>query len=216
MAKTTFQTHPIALKSLLKQCEDGKVQLPDFQRSWVWEEDRIKSLIASVSRGFPMGALMALTSHSDGTTVFARRPIEGAPDAARAASPELLLLDGQQRMTSLYQSCMRRQVVRTIGGVAPSKYLDTLEQGRTKGPQVVEPPINCATLGRNLRSHCIPVDALRADKFEDFMAARKKALLDLISAATGHVVASAGGAVEEGEEVTPALAIDSGLGTSAE
>ena len=113
MAKTTFDTNPVLLHTLLKTCEDGKLQLPDFQRSWVWEEERIMSLIASVSRGFPMGALMSLKSKVDTGVVFAYRPIEGAPVAAQS-KPEQLLLDGQQRMTSLYQSCMRRQVVATI------------------------------------------------------------------------------------------------------
>lgn len=113
MAKTTFDTNPVLLQALLKTCEDGKLQLPDFQRSWVWEEERIMSLIASVSRGFPMGALMSLKSKIDTGVVFAYRPIEGAPVAAQS-KPEQLLLDGQQRMTSLYQSCMRRQVVATI------------------------------------------------------------------------------------------------------
>lgn len=113
MAKTTFDTNPVLLHTLLKTCEDGKLQLPDFQRSWVWEEERIMSLIASVSRGFPMGALMSLKSKIDTGVVFAYRPIEGAPVAAQT-KPEQLLLDGQQRMTSLYQSCMRRQVVSTI------------------------------------------------------------------------------------------------------
>lgn len=113
MAKTTFDTNPVLLQSLLKSCEDGKLQLPDFQRSWVWEEERIMSLIASVSRGFPMGALMSLKSKIDMGIVFAYRPIEGAPVAPQT-KPEQLLLDGQQRMTSLYQSCMRRQVVSTI------------------------------------------------------------------------------------------------------
>ncbi len=114
MAKTTFDTNPVLLQSLLKTCEDGKLQLPDFQRSWVWEEERIMSLIASVSRGFPMGALMSLKSKIGEGVIFARRPIEGAPAAAAQTQPEQLLLDGQQRMTSLYQSCMRRQVVATI------------------------------------------------------------------------------------------------------
>jgi hypothetical protein len=113
MAKTTFDTNPVLLQALLKTCEDGKLQLPDFQRSWVWEEERIMSLIASVSRGFPMGALMSLKSKIDTGVVFAYRPIEGAP-VAPLTKPEQLLLDGQQRMTSLYQSCMRRQVVSTI------------------------------------------------------------------------------------------------------
>lgn len=113
MAKTTFDTNPVLLQTLLKTCEDGKLQLPDFQRSWVWEEERIMSLIASVSRGFPMGALMSLKSKIDTGVVFAYRPIEGAP-VAPETKPEQLLLDGQQRMTSLYQSCMRREVVTTI------------------------------------------------------------------------------------------------------
>ena len=113
MAKTTFDTNPVLLQTLLKSCEDGKLQLPDFQRSWVWEEERIMSLIASVSRGFPMGALMSLKSKVDTGIVFAYRPIEGAPVAPQT-KPEQLLLDGQQRMTSLYQSCMRGQVVSTI------------------------------------------------------------------------------------------------------
>lgn len=114
MAKTTFDTNPVLLQTLLKTCEDGKLQLPDFQRSWVWEEERIMSLIASVSRGFPMGALMSLKSKMGEGVIFAKRPIEGAPTEAAKTQPEQLLLDGQQRMTSLYQSCMRRQVVATI------------------------------------------------------------------------------------------------------
>ena len=79
MAKTTFDTNPISLSALLKACEEGKLQLPDFQRSWVWEEERIMSLIASVSRGFPMGALMSLKSKIGEGEIFARRPIEGTP-----------------------------------------------------------------------------------------------------------------------------------------
>lgn len=114
MAKTTFETNPVSLQSLLTACESGNIQLPDFQRSWVWEEERIMSLIASVSRGFPMGALMTLKSKIDTGIMFACRSIEGAPVSASRMRPEQLLLDGQQRMTSLYQSCLRKQVVSTI------------------------------------------------------------------------------------------------------
>jgi hypothetical protein len=113
MSQTTFKTNPVALESLLRQCGDGKIQLPDFQRSWVWAEDRILSLIASISCAFPIGALMTLESKS-GSTMFARRPVQGAPIAAKEMTPEELLLDGQQRMTSLYQACLRRDVVETI------------------------------------------------------------------------------------------------------
>jgi len=109
---STFRTNPYELHELLKDCHKGKLQLPDFQRSWVWDEERIKSLIASVSRAFPIGALMTL--ETGGAVDFKPRPVEGAPEAAKTEEPQSLLLDGQQRMTSLYQVALRGQVVETI------------------------------------------------------------------------------------------------------
>lgn len=112
MAGSTFQTNPIDLDEILDACHRGKIQLPDFQRSWVWDEDRIKSLIASVSRAFPVGALMSLDT--GGPVNFKPRLVEGAPAEARQAVPQSLLLDGQQRMTSLYQVTLRGKVVETV------------------------------------------------------------------------------------------------------
>lgn len=112
MAGASFQTNPIDLHRLLDECHRGIIQLPDFQRSWVWDEDRIKSLIASISRAFPVGALMSLDT--GGPVNFRPRPVEGAPAEARQAAPQALLLDGQQRMTSLYQVTLRGKVVETV------------------------------------------------------------------------------------------------------
>lgn len=112
MAGSTFQTNPEDLYKLLDDCHRGVLQLPDFQRSWVWDEDRIKSLIASISRAFPIGALMTLVS--GGEVNFKPRPIEGAPENAGQNPPYSLLLDGQQRMTSLYQATLRGKVIETV------------------------------------------------------------------------------------------------------
>jgi len=109
MAGSTFQTNPHDLFKLLDDCHQGTLQLPDFQRSWVWDEDRIKSLIASISRAFPVGALMTLDT--GGRVDFKPRPIEGA---IAKNTPQSLLLDGQQRMTSLYQVTLRNEVVETV------------------------------------------------------------------------------------------------------
>jgi hypothetical protein len=114
MASSSFQTHPVFLKDLLQRCDSGKLQLPDFQRSWVWDEDRIKSLVASISRGFPVGAVMTL--QVGGGVEFKPRMIEGAKDARESA--DALLLDGQQRLTSMYQVAFRQEVVHTV---TPSK-----------------------------------------------------------------------------------------------
>ena len=71
----TFKTNPHSLEELLRDFESAEIQLPDFQQSWMWDEDRIKSLIASVSRAFPIGALMTL--ETGGEVDFKPRPIEG-------------------------------------------------------------------------------------------------------------------------------------------
>jgi len=44
-----FETNPVFLSSLLGDLKTGKIQLPDFQRGWVWEDERIRSVLASVS-----------------------------------------------------------------------------------------------------------------------------------------------------------------------
>lgn len=106
---TSFQTNPVFLKELLKDCHEGKLQLPDFQRGWVWDQDRIVDLLASISEGFPVGALMTLDA--TGEVAFAVRPVEGAPPPAK--NLEAYLLDGQQRMTSLYQATYSRVPVST-------------------------------------------------------------------------------------------------------
>lgn len=99
--RAMFKTNPVLLKSLLDDVESGRIQLPDFQRGWVWDEDRIKDLLVSVSNMFPIGAIMSLTA--GGNMRFKTRPIEGA-NIGQDTKPDTFLLDGQQRLTSLYQA----------------------------------------------------------------------------------------------------------------
>ena len=85
----------------LESAANGKIQLPDFQRGWVWDDDRIKGLLSSVSRRFPIGVI--LTVETGGEIRLQSRLIEGVTDAPPDVA-EVFLLDGQQRLTSLYQS----------------------------------------------------------------------------------------------------------------
>lgn len=101
---------------------------------------------------------------------------------------------------------------RIIGGVAPSEYLQKLEQGRiAANGQILEPPIAQAVLNGHLRSHCIPVNELRSDDFHGFIQARQRALLSLVSRITGQVPQVEMQPVEEGEELPSGIAHDSGL-----
>ena len=76
-----FTTNPIHLSVLLNDTHTGKIQLPDFQRGWVWDDDRIKDLLLSICRSFPVGAVMTLSA--DGEISFRRRMIEGAPTSRK-------------------------------------------------------------------------------------------------------------------------------------
>lgn len=95
-----FDSTKIQLPRLLEQAEKGKLQLPDFQRSYVWDEDAVVSLIASVLKGFPVGAL--LTLETGGDISFKARSLEGI-ELSGKVNPDKFLLDGQQRVTSLYK-----------------------------------------------------------------------------------------------------------------
>jgi uncharacterized protein with ParB-like and HNH nuclease domain len=89
------------LYDILKDVDNGKIQLPEFQRGWVWDDDRIKGLLASVAKSYPIGAIMLLETGNE-SIKFKTKPVEGVKNF-NGNKPEMLILDGQQRITSLYQ-----------------------------------------------------------------------------------------------------------------
>lgn len=76
---TTFDSTKASLTDLLREISQGKLQLPDFQRGWVWDDDHIRDLLVSIGRSFPIGAIMLL--ESGGEIRFQTRPVEGLEDA---------------------------------------------------------------------------------------------------------------------------------------
>jgi hypothetical protein len=108
---STFKTHEPSLPELLEEIHKGNIQLPDFQRGWVWDDDRIRALIASVSLSYPIGAVMVMETGGDGVR-FKPRPVEGAPQPG-PKGPQRLILDGQQRLTSLYLALRSGKPVKT-------------------------------------------------------------------------------------------------------
>ncbi|BAY66810.1 hypothetical protein NIES22_69540 (plasmid) [Calothrix brevissima NIES-22] len=109
---STFDSTKTSLATLLNDIVVGKIQLPDFQRGWVWDDEHIRSLLVSIARAFPVGAIMLLEAGGDAK--FKARPIEGVElTKAILSKLEKLILDGQQRLTSLTQVLMFTQPVQT-------------------------------------------------------------------------------------------------------
>ena len=114
----TFEIGDPPLDDILKDIGRGKIQLPVFQRSWVWNDYHIRSLIASVSQSFPIGAVLTLQASgteeaSDTEVSFKTRLFNGVDAGYNQNEPEILILDGQQRLTALYQSLMSGKAVST-------------------------------------------------------------------------------------------------------
>ena len=105
-----MKTNDRKITDLMSTIQFGKTQLPDFQRGWVWDDSRIKSLIASITCGYPVGAAMFL-EYGNGNIRFRYRMIEGAPPISSV--PSELILDGQQRLTSIYTALFCEDAVNT-------------------------------------------------------------------------------------------------------
>lgn len=105
-----MQTNDKPITELMSAINEGKTQLPDFQRGWVWEDNRIQALIASITNNFPVGAAMFL-EYGNESVRFKYRVIEGAP--SNGNSPSELILDGQQRLTSIYSALFNSAPVHT-------------------------------------------------------------------------------------------------------
>lgn len=106
-----FQTPQFNITKYLEWTTSGSIQLPDFQRSYRWKDEGVRQLLITVLRGHPMGVVMLLDTKNDEVR-FKPRPVTGVevgPDVA----PEYLLLDGQQRLTSLTQALTGDGIVHT-------------------------------------------------------------------------------------------------------
>lgn len=109
---STFDSTKVALPDMIRDITAGKVQLPDFQRGWVWDDNHVRSLLVSVARSFPVGAVMLLDT--GGEVRFQVRPIENVDFPNGIPEPEKLILDGQQRLTSLTQVLALNKPVKTF------------------------------------------------------------------------------------------------------
>lgn len=134
-----FLTPMYELGQYLNWTRSGEIQLPDFQRGYKWDDERIRQLLITVLRGHPLGAVMLLKT-GNAQVRFKPRPIEGV-DLAADTEAKYLLLDGQQRLTSLTQAMSGDGVVNTKdarGKLFDRRYLVHMETALTDESRVDE------------------------------------------------------------------------------
>jgi hypothetical protein len=114
-----------SLQSILKQIDGGVIKLPEFQRDFRWEIGDVIDLIISLLRGFPAGVLL-FWNVSEKKDKLAERPFEGVNNTS--GNTKYLVLDGQQRLTSLYQLFYKDFVI--LKGGRTRKFFISLEKLR--------------------------------------------------------------------------------------
>ena len=109
----TFHPTKIYLTTLLSDIHHGKTKLPNFQRSWRPSDDYITGLLASIGEGDYVGS--ATLAEADARLGFTYRCLDGAQTAeSETTVPDNMIVDGQQRLTALYQACYSNRPVRAV------------------------------------------------------------------------------------------------------
>ncbi|MCL6430228.1 MAG: DUF262 domain-containing protein [Anaerolineae bacterium] len=95
MSEVLFKRVDYTVSKLLEDIELGNIGLPDIQRPFVWNTTKVRDLFDSMYRGFPIGYLLFWENGLPG-----EHRLIGLDGKQKA--PTLLIVDGQQRLTSLY------------------------------------------------------------------------------------------------------------------
>jgi len=90
------------ITNLISEIHSGKIRLPEFQRDFRWDTNNVAELYSTIISGYPAGTLL-LWEVEDGKAKLDTREFE---QSLGTLEIKYLVLDGQQRLTSLYQSLM--------------------------------------------------------------------------------------------------------------
>lgn len=164
-------TNPHPLRDLLSEIHSRTMALPDFQRDFVWDPSATQELIVSIASNYPAGSILRVR---DAKRVFAAREFEGAPPLD-GKKHTFLVLDGQQRLTSLYQA---------FYGVGEHRYFLDLKKLMD---------------GKDFEEAIFHLRTKPAKKYEDFDSQKSELILPLSTLKSGS-----GGFLEWMLEVTDA------------
>lgn len=102
---TLFKEVNYNLTTLIQQIDLGVIGLPDIQRPFVWKDTKVRDLFDSMYKGYPVGYfLFWANANIEGT--------KGIGTSSKQKHPTLLIVDGQQRLTSLYAVVKGQEVIR--------------------------------------------------------------------------------------------------------
>jgi hypothetical protein len=106
-----------SFESILVQAKVGELQLPEFQRDYVWVRAQVIELFDSLRQRYPIGSFLFMERNPE--VALVPRPFEGTEKTLAQTQPDLYALDGQQRITS---------GLALFHGLGPSQYYVNLQK----------------------------------------------------------------------------------------
>lgn len=106
MANELFGRREYKIQTLVDMANDGTLGLPDLQRGFVWKASKVRDLLDSMLKGYPIGYIMLWASQntkSDNKTI--------GVDEKKTDYQDYVIIDGQQRITSLYAVITGKEII---------------------------------------------------------------------------------------------------------
>lgn len=100
MSEILYKNYATSVEDLIKEVKDGVIGLPDLQRPFVWKDSKVRDLLDSMLKGYPIGFIMLWESPDN----YEARTSQIGTNERIYDSPRRLVIDGQQRLTALVSS----------------------------------------------------------------------------------------------------------------
>lgn len=96
---TKFEVNNVSISTLLGYVKDGTIAIPEIQRPFVWDSTKVRNLIDSLYKGYPVGYIITW-----------KNPEVRLKDGSKSEGKQILI-DGQQRITALTAALLGQQVL---------------------------------------------------------------------------------------------------------
>ncbi len=126
------------LRTVLKQVEQGELLIPRFQRPFVWKDEQRLELLDSVARGLPIGSLLVWRTRRHKLNTYASLGPFKVPQQ-KPDGPWTYLIDGHQRLTTLYGALSRPDALESTETEARWPIFVDLEPEAREGESRDEP-----------------------------------------------------------------------------
>jgi hypothetical protein len=105
MTKTLYKTTSYNLRKLIDDIDIGTIGLPDIQRPFIWKDTKVRDLFDSMYKGYPVGYFLFWETDNNDNA-------KNIGTEKKQKTPQSLIVDGQQRLTSLYAVIKAKEIIR--------------------------------------------------------------------------------------------------------